>query len=296
MKVAEMPWEKPMALPTVASAKREPESAASAAKARDASNYSNVKIKTEPGYENPYAYTPANGQFAARTSGLDGNLAHSRAQQLVAQRMASTTANANRLPHMSQAGTISQPRGQQSAHPSAQHYPNNLGPQALSRPQTDGTDDAYEDWAKLMAAMKAGGDDTRRAADGLMQARVDALAARLDSGLMVPLEPEPKSKRAKAAMRARQALAPACQTPSTAISCFDGPSNGETDVKEEPKVHDDDEINSDLDDSDDGVDDAGSNDDENTDIILCTYEKVQRVKNKWKCTLRDGMLSTSGKE
>lgn len=32
------------------------------------------------------------------------------------------------------------------------------------------------------------------------------------------------------------------------------------------------------------------------DNILCTYDKVQRVKNKWKCTLKDGVMSVGGKE
>ena len=26
------------------------------------------------------------------------------------------------------------------------------------------------------------------------------------------------------------------------------------------------------------------------------YDKVQRVKNKWKCTLKDGVLNANGKE
>jgi transcription initiation factor TFIIA large subunit len=32
------------------------------------------------------------------------------------------------------------------------------------------------------------------------------------------------------------------------------------------------------------------------DYMLCTYDKVQRVKNKWKCTLKDGILTTNKKE
>ncbi|EME46425.1 hypothetical protein DOTSEDRAFT_110198, partial [Dothistroma septosporum NZE10] len=56
-------------------------------------------------------------------------------------------------------------------------------------------------------------------------------------------------------------------------------------------------INSDLDDSDDeGGAGMGDDDDEEGDNILCTYDKVQRVKNKWKCTLKDGVMSVNGKE
>ncbi|KIY50150.1 hypothetical protein FISHEDRAFT_71766 [Fistulina hepatica ATCC 64428] len=65
---------------------------------------------------------------------------------------------------------------------------------------------------------------------------------------------------------------------------------------------DDDEINSDLDDSDDS--DAGDEDpDENhpsvavdNNIVFCTYDKVARVKNKWKIVLKDGMIHVQGKD
>lgn len=58
---------------------------------------------------------------------------------------------------------------------------------------------------------------------------------------------------------------------------------------------DEDAINSDLDDPDE--DDQNDNeDDEIPQIMLCTYEKVQRTKNKWKCVLKDGVLTVNGKE
>jgi len=40
-------------------------------------------------------------------------------------------------------------------------------------------------------------------------------------------------------------------------------------------------------------------DDENapTDhLILCQYEKVSRVKNKWKCVLKDGVVNINGRD
>ncbi|KAF2454753.1 hypothetical protein BDY21DRAFT_260028, partial [Lineolata rhizophorae] len=59
---------------------------------------------------------------------------------------------------------------------------------------------------------------------------------------------------------------------------------------------DEDAINSDLDDSED-ENAAGVGDEEALgEVMLCTYDKVQRVKNKWKCTLKDGVLSTQRKE
>ncbi len=53
-----------------------------------------------------------------------------------------------------------------------------------------------------------------------------------------------------------------------------------------------DEINSDLDSSGDS-----SNEDQEVDhLLLCQYEKVTRIKNKWKIVLRDGMCNINGKD
>jgi transcription initiation factor TFIIA large subunit len=71
---------------------------------------------------------------------------------------------------------------------------------------------------------------------------------------------------------------------------FDGVDD---DVKEEA---DEDAINSDLDDPDDLIDHEAEADEADGQVMLCTYDKVQRVKNKWKCTLKDGILTTGGKE
>ncbi|KAF8647106.1 hypothetical protein AX16_006939 [Volvariella volvacea WC 439] len=56
-------------------------------------------------------------------------------------------------------------------------------------------------------------------------------------------------------------------------------------------------INSDLDDSDtEGEEDAEEGGAGETDIVFCTYDKVARVKNKWKCVLKDGMIHVNGKD
>ncbi|TFK70629.1 hypothetical protein BDN72DRAFT_870238 [Pluteus cervinus] len=56
-------------------------------------------------------------------------------------------------------------------------------------------------------------------------------------------------------------------------------------------------INSDLDDSDTGdeeeAEEGGAGE---TDIVFCTYDKVARVKNKWKCVLKDGMIHVNGRD
>jgi len=120
------------------------------------------------------------------------------------------------------------------------------------------------------------------------------MAQRLDSGLMVPLDELPKGKKRKAALRVRnQTLLPegsASTTPQ--IPQLDG-EDDDDDKKEE---RDEDAINSDLDDPEDDLNDDDDNNDDNMDYMLCTYDKVQRVKNKWKCVLKDGILTTNKKE
>jgi len=55
-------------------------------------------------------------------------------------------------------------------------------------------------------------------------------------------------------------------------------------------------INSDLDDSDTEDEDLEDGGGANTDIVFCTYDKVARVKSKWKCVLKDGMIHANGKD
>jgi transcription initiation factor TFIIA large subunit len=57
---------------------------------------------------------------------------------------------------------------------------------------------------------------------------------------------------------------------------FDGEDD---DVKSEED--DEDAINSDLDDPDEANDDDEDDEDEMGHMMLCMYDKVQRVKNKW---------------
>ncbi|KAI0029470.1 transcription factor IIA, alpha/beta subunit [Vararia minispora EC-137] len=59
---------------------------------------------------------------------------------------------------------------------------------------------------------------------------------------------------------------------------------------------DDEAINSDLDDPDsDDSEDVEEGVGE-TDMMFCTYDKVARVKNKWKCVLKDGMVHINGRD
>lgn len=109
---------------------------------------------------------------------------------------------------------------------------------------------------------------------------------------------------------------PQTDGPSGGIPQVDGPSSSSSD--DEPSyappranhpslpqpaqasssaVPDDEAINSDLDDSDDeeGDDDDGAAG-ATKDLVFCTYDKVARVRNKWKCVLKDGMIHINGKD
>jgi transcription initiation factor TFIIA large subunit len=152
----------------------------------------------------------------------------------------------------------------------------------------------------MKAARAAEGEEGRIAADQFMRARVDALAARQDSGLMMPLSQMPKGRKRKAAARvliAEDAERASSSAFAPSAAGFDGTKeeDDDDDVKEE-KEHDSDAINSDLDDSEDDLANGDDSDDDTMDYMLCTYDKVQRVKNKWKCTLKDGILTTNKKE
>lgn len=57
----------------------------------------------------------------------------------------------------------------------------------------------------------------------------------------------------------------------------------------------DEELNSDLDDSEDELNSNDEDDDtDQTQIMLCLYEKVHKVKTRWKYTLKDGIANVNG--
>ncbi|KAI5965668.1 TOA1 [Candida pseudojiufengensis] len=72
----------------------------------------------------------------------------------------------------------------------------------------------------------------------------------------------------------------------------------EVDLDEEDRdiFNDSDDINSDLD--DDLESDKSDDDEENQEgqIMLCLYDKVQRIKNKWKSNLKEGIANIDGKD
>jgi len=155
-------------------------------------------------------------------------------------------------------------------------------------PQADGSGEA-EEWEQIVAA-RAVNEGERQVVDGMLRRHLEQSTAFIESGLMMPM-----SERIKTKGKARPSLQPQAEA-SNAQSSSTAP-------KRLPQMDGDDEddedaINSALDDSEDDLDNPEEGDDDGPlgETILCTYDKVQRVKNKWKCTLKDGILTTNGKE
>ncbi|KAI0001266.1 transcription factor IIA, alpha/beta subunit [Russula compacta] len=110
---------------------------------------------------------------------------------------------------------------------------------------------------------------------------------------------------------------PQSQSQPTRIPQVDGPSSSSSDSSSPPPQQyaphsshpslpqptqsstasaDDEAINSDLDDSDSEGEEDPDEGPGVSDIVFCTYDKVARVKNKWKCILKDGMIHINGKD
>lgn len=83
--------------------------------------------------------------------------------------------------------------------------------------------------------------------------------------------------------------------PIEGLLSSNGDQNGNASKRKRP-TSDENEIGSDLDDSDEEELDGMMDADGNEDMILCLYDKVQRVRNKWKCVLKDGVASIDGRD
>jgi transcription initiation factor TFIIA large subunit len=157
----------------------------------------------------------------------------------------------------------------------------NGAPNGLPAAQVDGPSDGFEG-----VLMQRGPDGQpvemgRVEIDNIIHAQMLARAKQMEGGgLMLPLR---EATRHRGVAKKRAAAAGPSQV--------DGPDD---DFKDEDL--DDDAINSDLDDPDDDKDDDEDDEDSMSHMMLCMYDKVQRVKNKWKCTLKDGVLTVNGRE
>ncbi|KAI9692042.1 MAG: transcription factor IIA subunit alpha [Bogoriella megaspora] len=250
------------------------------------------RIKTEP-YDNGISSYPAQNNYATANQ-VPAN-PQQRAAQLLQQQYGSH-ANASvaalqqqglHLPGRGPApGQVQRPQAdpaQQFLREQEQMRQHQAG---ITNTQTDGAGDDMEAWQSLVAA--------RRSHHHMMRAQMEQLAQQMDSGLMVPLSEHKQSKLSSRTI-SRPRVSPSSRAPL--VPQLDGPSEIKSEFDDEKIEDDEDAINSDLDDSEEELQQDDDEDEGNSgEVMLCTYDKVQRVKNKWKCTLKDGVLTTGGKE
>ncbi|KAL2756732.1 hypothetical protein ACRALDRAFT_1062416 [Sodiomyces alcalophilus JCM 7366] len=182
-----------------------------------------------------------------------------------------------------------QPQQQQQP---AQQQPQTASPAlpGVNNAQTDGPgdrDDDYDDIQGVLMQRDAAGtmhELGRVDIDRLMHRQILSNAKAMEGGgLMLPLK-EATRHRTAASKRKRDGAG------ASGVARYDG------DDDDDDEVADEDAINSDLDDTDDEREDEEVDDEGLGHIMLCMYDKVQRVKNKWKCVLKDGVLTVNGKE
>ena len=205
----------------------------------------------------------------------------------------------------------------------AQQYQNLQHAQQKPMVNSAQTDGANE-WESYVAQQRldASRDPNKtHEADLTLRQQVEQMNRSMEGGgLMMPLADQPKLPQVKkrkavntvvASPHSSYSILAAAQSSDSnnvaRIPQMDGDEEDDDDdkagIKDELKddLFDDDEddedaINSDLDDPDDNVIEEEPEDGRPQQIMLCTYDKVARVKNKWKCTLKDGVLTTGGKE
>ncbi|KAL2916730.1 transcription factor IIA subunit alpha [Polyrhizophydium stewartii] len=90
---------------------------------------------------------------------------------------------------------------------------------------------------------------------------------------------------------ARQAARPARKgAPARRVAQLDGNED------EEEEEEEGDDENSDIGGSELDDDESGDEANEAKHLALCQFEKVQRIKNKWKCVLKDGVINVNDKD
>jgi transcription initiation factor TFIIA large subunit len=164
----------------------------------------------------------------------------------------------------------------QAAQQAAQAQQRIRSQNSVNGAQTDGAGDDFSESIGVVKRSNADGEEImgRIEIDGLIRQKIEAMGQSMEGGgLMLPLHQATNSKK-----RQRKVA----KSNSTGIPQHDGPgSDDEYDEKIKDEDADEDAINSDLDDPDEGLNEDEDDEDGMGHIMLCMYDKVQRVKNKW---------------
>lgn len=257
-----------------------------------------MPIKQETNYETPgFLNLPQTTPY-----GSHPNAATHRAAQLMhasygpqANQSISAMHAQQARQHMHIGGMQNAPNGQPYHNPQMPPIKTEARPpNSLGNAQTDGTGDDFADaWSSVAVGRQQVTNARIAANDGVIRQQVEAMNHSLEAGgLMIPLDERKTSRKGKARVAdpsVASAAGPA--EPPKGPARFDG----NDDSPEEKPVDEEDAINSDLDDSDDELAE-GIEDTVEGNVILCLFDKVQRVKNKWKTTLKDGVVTVDGKD
>lgn len=205
---------------------------------------------------------------------------------------AMNTQQQQQRPAGGQPSNAQQYRAQMLAQASAQLN----GANGVARSQVDGSaDDGSLFEGVLLQQQRAGQPPVelgRMEIDDLLHEQMARRAKQMEGGgLMLPLQQASQARNQKRDRKRRVAAAAASTSDTTAtlsqpraatsIAQLDGIDDGDDEDVKGEILDDEDAINSDLDDPDDDREDDDDDDDVMGPIMLCVYDKVQRVKNKW---------------
>ncbi|KAJ5912574.1 Transcription factor IIA alpha/beta subunit [Penicillium tannophilum] len=242
------------------------------------------RIKTEPGLNGPPGLPNMNNPMQVPTN---PQAARDRAISAMQQKYGANAASSVHQMHQMQA----QGPGQ---HTYQQYAANGQMPQIKQEPgypsmgpsQTDGGgDDPMADWKAEVARRREAAANGQ--GDRMLREHLKSQMLGLEAGGLL----RPLSEHESPAVLARRAAIETRLNPTQSTSATPR-IPGQVDGEEA----DEDAINSDLDDPEDQFAEDGDDDESEGQVMLCTYDKVQRVKNKWKCTLKDGILTSGGRE
>jgi transcription initiation factor TFIIA large subunit len=280
-------------------------------------NANEPRIKSEPGVENglnlPSYNAPSTGltaqqraaqnlqatygaRAAASINAIQGNLPQQSQQQTHQQNMQQQQQQQRHAGPPIQRPQMSTAQYQQAMAEAAARQRAQIQP--TGNAQTDGADEIDGESYGIVKHVDSAGQEVemgRVEIDTMIRQRIEAMGKRMEGGgLMLPLKkratvaPIKKRKDVSAGHSGSNAglnPVPNDLSSSYAPAQFDG---GDEDDDSDDKANvikdedlDEDAINSDLDDPDDGLNEDEDDDEAMGHIMLCMYDKVQRVKNKW---------------
>ncbi|KAI9844237.1 MAG: transcription factor IIA subunit alpha, partial [Thelocarpon superellum] len=254
------------------------------------SNAAGPRIKTEPGTEGG-PQSLSNPQVAAQ-----------RAANLVQQKFGNQAQNSIGAIQSGIPPPVPRPATSAQLSPNPQVSPPLPGSAQSNQPangvvgaQTDGAGEADKGWTAVMGRRTTqGGDEliARVEVDDLLRRHIMERGLQMEGGgLMLPLSERPiLAKKSRGISSAIPGLETHPTSSAQRTQNDGGNDSDDSDEDDKDRLNlddlnkteevDEDAINSDLDDPDENAPED-QEDDDMTQIMLCMYDKVQRVKNKW---------------